>query len=196
MIYVEFGLAVRAQPKGEGKMNNLIMRGMHRTKRFLLIDEVAEVFGAGGRAAVAAGIATIVNYLAWLGWDQTRDFHPDVMGAYEPWQFVGLALGLAVIAVVAGWGRHPWEAVIAVTVVMLLCVTVSGTMANADGLFIIGAFVAASHTFTIVGPVALVADEVGGRKSHGRASPGWHRQPWVWIVLTVMLMLNILYWTI
>lgn len=174
--------------------NGVILRGIKRTRRFLLVDEVIEEIGASGRTAVLVGLATLANYLAWLGWDQTRDFHPDVTGAYEPWQFVGLVLGLSVIAAVAGWRHRPWEAVIAATVVMMLCVTASGAMANADGLFIIGAFVAAGHTFTILGLVALVADWLAGRNSPAQAEPGWHRRPWVWVVMTLMLMLNILFW--
>jgi len=187
-----------------------ILRSSKPTKRSLLIKlvrplrpppiplgEVVEEIGIGARATVLVGLATVVNYVAWLGWDQTRDF-PAAVGnaAYEPWQLVGLVLGLAVIAAAAGWRHRPWEGVIAATVVMALCVIVDGGMdPSADGLFIVDAFVAASHTFTIVSLVALVADGVASRKSPGNPWPAWSRYPWVWgPVMTVMLILNVLFW--
>ena len=180
-------------------MGNKIQRGVKRTRRVLLIDEVVEEIGigAGGWTTVLVGIATLVNYLGWLGWDQTKYRGSDgyLHGPYEPWQFARVVLGLAVIAAVAGWRHHPWEAVVSATVVMMLCVAVDGAMdPNADGLFIIDAFVAAGHTFSIVGLAALIADGSAGGKSPGQATPGWHRRPWVWIVMTVMLVVNLLYW--
>lgn len=179
-------------------MGNKIQRGIKRTRRVLLVDEVVEEIGigVGGWTTVLVGVATLVNYLGWLGWDQTMYRGPDgyLHGPYESWQFVGVVLGLAVIAAVAGWRHRPWEAVISATVVMMLCVVVDGAMDPLnDGLFIIGAFVAAGHTFSIVGLVALVADGFAGGKSSGQATSGW-RRPWVWIVMTVMVVVNVLYW--
>ena len=178
-------------------MGNKIERGIKGTRRFLLVDEVAKEIGVGGWTAVLVGAATLANYLGWLGWDQTKYRGPDgyLHGPYESWQFVGLALGLAVIAAMAGWRHRPWEAVVSATVVMMLCFAVAGAMdPRNDGLFVVGAFVAAGHTFTLVGIAALVADGIAGGKSQGQARPCWHRRPWVWVVMTVMLAVNLLYW--
>ena len=53
---------------------------------------------------VAALVAlTVASYLAWLGWDQKKTRVPgtfDLEGPYEPWQVIGLAVTLAVVAVV------------------------------------------------------------------------------------------------
>jgi hypothetical protein len=189
--------------------NGPIIRGIKGTRRLLFVSlvrplrpppiplhEIVDEIGIGGRTTVLVGLATLINYLAWLGWDQTRDFPPnDGSGAYEPWQYVGLVLGLAVIAAAAGWRRCPWQAVITATTVMMLCVIYDGgTDQNADGLYIVDAFVAATHTFTTVGLVALVADEVSGGKHPGQAPSRWRRRSWVWVVLVVMLMLSILFW--
>ena len=37
---------------------------------------------------VILAVASLVNYLAWLGWDRERDVAPDgsLSGPYEPWQ--------------------------------------------------------------------------------------------------------------
>jgi hypothetical protein len=193
--------------------NDLIIRGIKRTKRILLVSlvysfrppptslpDAARELGVNGSAVVAVvavGLATLANYLGWLGWDRTKDRGPDgyLTGPYQPWQIVGLVLVLAVIAAMAGWRRRPWVAIIVTTGVMWLCVLASGAVdPNADGLFIIGAFMAAVSTFTGVGVVALAADEVASSKSPRGATASWHRRPWVWIVMTVMVMLTLLAW--
>jgi hypothetical protein len=188
--------------------NDLIIRGIKRMKRVLLVslvypfrppptslaDAVRElgVEVSTVVAVVAVGLATLTNYLGWLVWARTKDRGPDghVTGPYQPWQIVGLVLVLAVIAAMAGWRRRPWEAIIVTTGVMWLCVLASGAVdPNADGLFIIGAFMVAFRTFSGVGVVALVADEIASSKSPGGATAGWHRRPRVWIVMTVMTLL-------
>jgi hypothetical protein len=193
--------------------NGLIARGIKRTKRVLLVGfvypfrpppisfaEALREIGVDGSdvvAVLAVGLATLANYLGWLGWDQTKDRGSDgyLTGPYEPWQIVGLVLVLAVIAATAGWRRRPWVAIIVTTGVMWLCVLASGAIdPNADGLFLIGAFSAAVSTFTGVGVVALVADGIASSKSPGGGTAGWHRRPWVWIVMTVMVMVTLEAW--
>jgi hypothetical protein len=190
-------------------MDNLIQRGIKRTGRFLLVNllyplrppaplsEVLEEIGGNGRAALFVGLATLADYLVWLGWDTTKELGPDgyLHGPYEPWQVVGLVLVLGVIAAAAGWRRHPWEAVIVTTVVMMLCFVVSGAMdPRNDGLFIIGAFMAAVGTFLGVGLVTFLADAFAGDRSPAHPSSGWHRRPWVWVAITVLLILSVLFW--
>jgi hypothetical protein len=64
------------------------------------------VGGLGSASRIAGTLATLTatNYLAWLGWDQRSDVGPGgaVSDQYEPWQIVGLAVGLAILAAVAG----------------------------------------------------------------------------------------------
>lgn len=42
---------------------------------------------AAGTAGLLA-VATLANYLAWLGWDRQKDVLPDgsTTGPYQPWQ--------------------------------------------------------------------------------------------------------------
>jgi hypothetical protein len=110
--------------------------------------------------AAMVRVATFVNYLGWLGWDRTKYLGPDgsLHGPYEPWQIVGLVLVLSAIAAAAGWLRRPWMAAGVTTVVMMISFAVSGAMdPDADGLFIVGAFMVAVGTFLGIGLVAGVA---------------------------------------
>src|SRR4051812_7300887 len=78
-----------------------------------------------GRAAVIIGVATLVDYLGWLAWDQHKDVHPDhVSGPYQPWQVIGLVLVLILIAAIAGRRRYPWAATVVLPLVMTVCFSV------------------------------------------------------------------------
>lgn len=171
-------------------MGNRIDRGIKLTRRFFLADEVAQALGPRGRAVAWVGVATLVNFVGWMGWDQGRGRAPDgsLLDPYERWQFVGLALGLALIAAAAGRRHRPWEATISAAVVILLCFVFAGGMdPRNDALYVLGAFVAAWRTFIFVGLAALVADGLAGDKFPGRAVPGWHRRRWVWVLMTTMI---------
>jgi hypothetical protein len=138
------------------------------------------------------GLATLANYVGWLGWDRTKHLGPDgyLHGPYEPWQVVGVVLVLAAIAAVAGWRRHLWDAAIVTTLVMTVCFSVTAaTELRSDGLWPIGAFGVAVGTFLGVGLVALVADVLRGGKHPGQPMPDWHRGPWVWVVMAAMALL-------
>src|SRR5918992_5042790 len=78
------------------------------------------------RLAALLAILTTGNYLGWLGWDQRYDVDADgvVTGPYEPWQVIGVVVGLAALAAFAGARRHPEVAVAVLPVVMTLCFSV------------------------------------------------------------------------
>lgn len=73
---------------------------------------------------VAVALATVANYALWLAWDQERDVDPVTMaetGPYEPWQVVGAAAVLALLAFAAGWRGHPLLAIIVIPTVFTAC---------------------------------------------------------------------------
>lgn len=154
---------------------------------------------ATGRVLTVAVVvvATLANYVGWLGWDTTKELGPDgyLHGPYEPWQVVGVVLVLGVIAAAAGWRRHPWVAVAVTTTVMTASFSVQGaTEPRNDGLWPIGAFMVAIGTFLGVGLVAFLADAFAGDRSSEEPSTGWHHRAWVWVVITVVLILSVLFW--
>jgi hypothetical protein len=105
-----------------------------------------------------------------------------------------VVLVLAVIAAVAGWHRDPWDAVVMTTLVMTVCFSVTGaTDPRSDGLWPIGAFMVAVGTFLGVGLVTFLADAFAGDRSPEQPSSGWHRRPGVWVGITVMALLTLLF---
>jgi hypothetical protein len=162
-------------------------------------DDPVDAPPATGRLLTVAVVvvATFANYVGWLGWDTTKEIGPDgnLHGPYEPWQVVGVVLVLGVIAVAAGWRRHPWVAVAVTTTVMTVSISVQGaTEPRNDGLWPIGAFMVAIGTFLGVGLVAFLADAFAGDRSSEQPSTGWHRRPWVWVVITGVFILSVLFW--
>ena len=134
------------------------------------MTRVANTGSAGAPPAVGlvltatlVGVATLADYVGWLGWDQTKHLGPDgfLHGPYEPWQVVGVVLVLGVIAAAAGLRRQPWVAVVVTTLVMTVCFSVQGaTDPLNDGLWPIGAFMVAAGTCAGVALVALLAPVV------------------------------------
>lgn len=122
-----------------------------------------------GTAAVV-GLATLGDYFAWLGRAEAKDFGRD---SYQPWQVMGLVLVLGVIAVVAGWRRHPWVAAVVTTLVMTVSWSIDAFNDPPefnDGLWLIGASMVAIGTFCGVWLVAYATSGVteggwGRRKS-------------------------------
>jgi hypothetical protein len=73
---------------------------------------------------VLAGVSTVAAYLGWLRWHD-RDYYYDAdvgaaQGPYHPYQVVGLALTLALVAAVGGWLRRPWLTILVMTVVLVV----------------------------------------------------------------------------
>jgi hypothetical protein len=91
-----------------------------------MADVVVGWLGSAGRMAWTLAILTAGNYLAWLGWDQRADVGPGgvVADQYEPWQVVGLVIGLAILAAFAGWRRQSAVAIAVIPAVMTLCFSV------------------------------------------------------------------------
>ena len=121
--------------------------------------------------------ATLAAYAAWLGWDQTKDLHPDSSrtGPYQPWQVVGLALTLGLTAAAAGWRRRPALAAIVMTFVLTTSWILDAATeppTDNDGLWPIGAF------FVGVGSLVglLAAAWTGYFLAYARQSrPSWSR---------------------
>jgi amino acid transporter len=123
--------------------------------------EAAETRSKAGLWSTAAlvTVATLVNYLVWLGWDQRRDVQPDgsTTGPYEPWQVVGLAVVLIAVVALAGYRGRPVIAVVVGTLVMTLCFSVDAVTEppeHNDGSWAVGAIMLTVGTF---GGLALVA---------------------------------------
>ncbi|MFI7010039.1 hypothetical protein [Streptomyces sp. NPDC050145] len=130
---------------------------------------------AGRRTALVslavAGCAAAA-WAAWLGWDQTRDVHPDgsVTGPYEAWQVVGLVLALLVPA---GWAtlRGHARAVVVGTTAGLAVAAGYDWSDDASGLFMVGV------TMLVIGSLAgtaLVTAVINGVTGAVR---GWGRRP-------------------
>jgi hypothetical protein len=74
--------------------------------------------------AVLVGVATVVAYLGWLRWhDRDYYYNPEVgafQGPYHPWQVVGLAVTLGVVAGVGGCLRRPGSTTLVMTAVLVV----------------------------------------------------------------------------
>ncbi len=81
-------------------------------------------------AALALGVATVLTYLAWLGWDRQRDLDPvtrQTSGPYEAWQIIGVVAVLALLAGSAAWFGHPRVAVAVIPAAFTLCWSVGAS---------------------------------------------------------------------
>jgi hypothetical protein len=116
-------------------------------------------------------VLTAGNYLAWLGWDQRGDVGRGgvVADQYEPWQVVGLVLGLAIVAAFAGWRRHSAVAIAVIPTVMTLCFSVDA--APDSPLWAIGAVLVAVGTLigvTLVASFVMIAQQRREAPGDGR----------------------------
>ncbi|MFJ2030489.1 hypothetical protein [Streptosporangium sp. NPDC087985] len=113
---------------------------------------------AAGTAGLLA-VATFVNYMAWLGWDREKDVLPDgtTTGPYQPWQVVGVALGLGVLAAVAGRRGHPVIDAVAISLTMTVCWSVNAATSDDSGLWALGAAMVLAGTSLGAGAVAAIA---------------------------------------
>lgn len=115
-------------------------------------------------AMTAVGLATVLNYLAWLGWDQHRDVHADgsSTGPYEAWQIVGLVLILSVLAVTAGRLQIPLLGSLTISAAMTVSFAVDAASSPfSDGLWPIGAILVLIGTAVGTWLVATLAARLG-----------------------------------
>ncbi|GAA2112772.1 hypothetical protein [Actinomadura alba] len=106
-----------------------------------------------------AGV-TVADYLAWLGWDQRRDVHPDghETGPYQAWQVAGLVLVLAVVGVVAVWLDHAGAALLALPVALSAACGVDWAPDDGSGLWAVGVVMVFTATLVVTAvTVAIVA---------------------------------------
>ncbi|WP_433217450.1 hypothetical protein [Microtetraspora malaysiensis] len=118
----------------------------------------ARRLGADSRLGVILAVASLVNYLAWLGWDQEKDIEPDgsLSGPYQPWQVAGLVIVLGILAALAGWRGHPKIGMLSIAGVIWLSWTVDAATSDNSGLWPIGALALLPSVFLGVGFVALL----------------------------------------
>ncbi|GLX00973.1 hypothetical protein [Microtetraspora sp. NBRC 16547] len=103
-------------------------------------------------------LASLVNYLAWLGWDQERDIEPDgsLSGPYQPWQVAGLVIVLGILAAFAGRRDHPGIGTLSIAGVMWLSWSVNAALSDNSGLWSVGAVALLPAVFFGVGLVAFL----------------------------------------
>jgi hypothetical protein len=125
---------------------------------------------SSGRAAVYLAAASLLNYLAWLGWDRERDRHPDgsLTGPYEPWQVVGLIAVMATLAVVAGWNRRAILATIIVSIVTWLAWTINAASSDNSGLWAVGSAMVLAASLGGTAVVSALAGRVARVVRHPR----------------------------
>ncbi|XVQ11309.1 hypothetical protein ACQP1W_01675 [Spirillospora sp. CA-255316] len=90
--------------------------------------------------AVLVFVVSMLNWLAWLGWDQKRDVQPDghETGPYHAWQVAGLALVLLGVAAVAVWGRRVVAALAGSVLGTTLAAGLDWSGDDGSGLWVIG----------------------------------------------------------
>jgi hypothetical protein len=115
-----------------------------------------------------AGV-TVADYLAWLGWDQRRDVHPDgrETGPYQAWQVAGLVLVLAVVGVVAIWLDHAGATLLALPVALAAACGVDWAPDDGSGLWAMGVVMVFTATL-IVTAVTVAIVSLVGRPTSGR----------------------------
>jgi hypothetical protein len=101
--------------------------------------------------------AAVLNYAAWLGWDQTRDVHPDgsLSGPYEAWQVAGLVVVMLAAGTVAAWRWSPVMVVVGVTAGLTFAVSYDWSDDD-SGLWAVGASMVCIGTLMASSLVAAV----------------------------------------
>lgn len=128
--------------------------------------------GAGAAlipTVVTVAVATLVGYLALLGWDQRYDTAPngiDESGPYSTWQVVCLVAVLVGCAAWGGWHGRVGATAVVVTTVLTISWSVNAVLsAGGDqGLWPIGAISIAVWTGLGTAVVALVARTARGQR--------------------------------
>jgi peptidoglycan/LPS O-acetylase OafA/YrhL len=120
--------------------------------------------------AVVVAAAVAATYGAFLGWDQHKDTDPATgaqSGPYQPWQVIGCAAVLALVAFAAGRRGRTWLVVPVLPIVLTVCFSVdAATDTDSDGLWPIGAaFVALGSLFGTAAVAALGAGLAAPRQA-------------------------------
>ena len=108
-------------------------------------------------------VATLIAYLAWIGWDQTKQLGADgyLHGPYESWQVAGLVITVLALAAIGGWRGQVVASILAIPAVLTLTWSVDAAtdagMEN-DGLWPIGSTMIAGGSFVGVFIVSAVVD--------------------------------------
>ncbi|MFD3512598.1 hypothetical protein [Streptomyces sp. NPDC058657] len=121
-------------------------------------------------SATAMALLALGAWAAWLGWDQTRDVHPDgsSTGPYEAWQVIGLVLTLLIPLYWAAARRHLVAAVLSIPLGLTLATYVDWSD-DASGLFVIGVLM------TLLGSLATTGIATAVITTATR--PGPHARP-------------------
>jgi len=101
-------------------------------------------------------LGTILTYLAFFAWDQSKDVDPvthQETGPYEAWQVVGVVIVLGVLAAAAGWLGRPAIAVLVVPLTFTVCWSIDAAMVGLD---------AADAALWPIGALSLVAGSLAG----------------------------------
>lgn len=111
--------------------------------------------------ALALVGAVVAIYLAFLGWDQRKETDPVTgvqTGPYEPWQVIGVGIGLAMVAFIAGRAGRAKLVTAVLPLTLTACFAVdAATDPDADGLWVIGAALVALGSLLGTGAVAGLA---------------------------------------
>lgn len=86
------------------------------------------------RASALTAFLTALGYLVWFAWDQPlvpRDI--DSPPVYEPWQAIGAAVTLAVLAAAVAWFSLGWIALMVIPAVFTLAYSID---AYPDAVFV------------------------------------------------------------
>lgn len=84
-------------------------------------------------AAAAFTGATVLNYLAWLAWDQARTVNPVTgreTGPYDAWQVVGAGAVLLLLALTAGWRKHLVMGIVVIPTAFTACWVIDSATEN------------------------------------------------------------------
>jgi hypothetical protein len=105
--------------------------------------------------AGSLALGTWITYLAWLGWDQTKELGPDgyLHGPYQEWQVAGLVITLVVLASIGGRLVRPLLSAFVIPVVLTLTWSIDAAIdpgTENDGLWPIGSIMIAVGSFAAV----------------------------------------------
>ena len=109
--------------------------------------------------AGAVALGTLIAYLAWLGWDQTKERGADgsLHGPYQWWQVAGLVITIVALASIGGRLMPPLLPAVVIAVVLTLTWSVDAATelgTENDGLWPIGSAMIAAGSFAAVWVVA------------------------------------------
>lgn len=129
--------------------------------------------GSRSRSVVAVLLAGACfgAYWGWLGWDQTYQRDPVTgvaSGPYEPWQVVGCAVFLALVAAVAGLARQAAVAMVVMPIAFTLAWSIPAQASDDSGLWGVGAVMILIGMAVGVCVVTLVSTFVRNRLSRDR----------------------------